>query len=279
MKTKRCSSCKQDVPATSEYFSKNKDGFSNYCRICANERVKLYRKTHQEKMAKYREDTKEQRSKINKQYYEENKEKIDARNNQYNKSHSERLSAYKKEWKIINKDKVAETDRLYNELNKDILLEKGRRYYKVNKGQFAIQHRKYYENNIELVAGFHRTYRINNPELLKISSQRRRAKKYLLPSTLTIDQWENIKQYFESKCCYCGQEKPLEQEHFIALSKGGEYTHNNIIPACRSCNAQKRDKDFFEWYPKHKYYSKKREKYILEFLNYKGNIQQLALTF
>mgnify|MGYP003489420683 CR=1 FL=1 len=79
---------------------------------------------------------------------------------------------------------------------------------------------------------------------------------------------KNIKLEFNNKCAYCGKEKPLSQEHFVALSKGGEFTINNIIPSCQNCNSSKRATDFFEWYPKFKHYSKKREQIILKFLNY-----------
>jgi 5-methylcytosine-specific restriction endonuclease McrA len=104
------------------------------------------------------------------------------------------------------------------------------------------------------------------------------ARKRDLPSTLTMEQWDTIKYAFDNKCCYCGQEKPLEQEHFIPLSKGGEYAHNNIVPACRSCNARKFNTPFEIWFPKQEFYSKKREQRILKFLNYKSDTQQLSLS-
>jgi 5-methylcytosine-specific restriction endonuclease McrA len=84
---------------------------------------------------------------------------------------------------------------------------------------------------------------------------------------------------FDNKCAYCGKEKPLAQDHFVPLSKGGEYTNNNIICSCKSCNSSKSDKDFFEWYPEQLFYSKEREAKILKYLNYdkKTQTQQLAL--
>lgn len=112
-----------------------------------------------------------------------------------------------------------------------------------------------------------------------IRNQKRIAKKRSLPFALVTKQWEQIKLYFNNTCCYCDKPLSLAQEHFIPLNKGGEYTTNNIIPSCLSCNSSKNDKDFFTWYPKYEHYSKKREKKILEFLNYKNGIQQLALTF
>ena len=75
-----------------------------------------------------------------------------------------------------------------------------------------------------------------------------------MPATLTLKQWEQIKKDFDYKCAYCGITETehynqfnerLHQEHFYAMSKGGGLTHNNIIPACKSCNSSKGTKDFF----------------------------------
>lgn len=101
------------------------------------------------------------------------------------------------------------------------------------------------------------------------STQIRNARKRNLKRDLTPLEWEEAKNYFENECCYCGiKETRLAQEHFIALSKGGDYTRNNIVPACTSCNSSKKDSDFFEWYPKQLFYNKNRERKILEYLKY-----------
>ena len=49
-------------------------------------------------------------------------------------------------------------------------------------------------------------------------------------------------------CAYCGEEKILHKDHFVPLSKGGEFTHNNVVPSCACCNVSKSNNDFFEWY-------------------------------
>ena len=76
---------------------------------------------------------------------------------------------------------------------------------------------------------------------------------------------EHLKQFGEQ----------LHQEHFIPLSKGGGYTHNNIIPACRSCNSSKWNNNFFDWYPKQEFYSEEKENFILNFiLNYLKGVEK-----
>lgn len=118
----------------------------------------------------------------------------------------------------------------------------------------------------------------NNKEKRNVYLQKRQSLKKNLPSTLTPVQWEYAKSYFDNKCAYCGEEKFLTQDHLVPLKNGGEYTHNNIIPACQSCNSGKHTKSFFSWYPKFKHYSPERETRILKYLGYsKSGIQQLSL--
>jgi len=117
----------------------------------------------------------------------------------------------------------------------------------------------------------------------KIYHQRRRALKKELRATLTDEQWNLCLEYFQNTCAYCGNKEnnlALAQDHVIPLSKGGEYTINNIIPCCRSCNSKKSNKDLLEWYtPKLDFYSELRKKKILKYLKTNGEIQQLALEF
>jgi len=74
------------------------------------------------------------------------------------------------------------------------------------------------------------------------ATYRRRALDKLLPSTLTAEEWEQIKKHYKYRCVYCGEEKELTRDHIIPLTKGGAFTKDNVVPACRSCNATKYNK-------------------------------------
>jgi len=145
--------------------------------------------------------------------------------------------------------------------------------------------RTYYLNNKQRMKECQKKYRENNKEMVmvyqKIIAQKRRAEKNGLPNSYNRTEWVKTKKHFNNKCAYCGKEAKLTQDHFVPLSKGGEYTINNIVPACKSCNSSKNNRDFFEWYNGQPYYSKQRERKVLNYLNYntKSKIQQLALIF
>jgi hypothetical protein len=50
-----------------------------------------------------------------------------------------------------------------------------------------------------------------------------------------------------SSCAYCGAGGTLEWEHIIPLAVGGPDTIDNLVRACRSCNASKGAKDPYQW--------------------------------
>jgi len=115
-------------------------------------------------------------------------------------------------------------------------------------------------------------------ETMRQKDQRRRALKNNLPATFTKKEWQECKKYFNNSCAYCGKLAPrLHQEHYIPLSKGGEYSKNNIVTACITCNSSKRDYMPDDWYPKQPFYSPEREQKILDYLGYKDGIQQISI--
>ena len=195
-----------------------------------------------------------------------------------------------KEYRIANKEKSAKYKKEYCEKNKEKIAWQKKEWYKKNEPRISKlhkeyndahkeHHKKYREENKEHLKEVMKLWGINNHEKTRRTTQIKRARKKLLPCTLTLEQWEDIKNVFNNKCAYCGAKAPLEQDHFLAMRKGGEYTHNNIIPSCKSCNCSKGMKDFFEWYSTFKHYSKIREAKVLKYLNYnKNSNQQLALT-
>lgn len=49
-------------------------------------------------------------------------------------------------------------------------------------------------------------------------------------------------------CAYCGDStNPLQRDCVLAISRGGRYTLENVVPACRSCNASKCNEEVTTW--------------------------------
>lgn len=151
--------------------------------------------------------------------------------------------------------------------------EVSRRYYEKTKSKSKV---KLYELRKE----DRRLWRARNKDKIRVYRLARKTKKKNAIANFSVEEWEHCKQHFNYKCAYCGSiANNLTQDHFYPLSKGGEYTKENIIPACHSCNSSKSNKNFFEWYKQQSFYDSEKEKKILKYLHYKSNKQQLSILF
>lgn len=186
------------------------------------------------------------------------------------------------EQRLRTKDKKSEYDKIYRIKN----LERKQEYYKKwkeeNREIYLAGKKEYNQKSRDKQKIWHENWVKNNKERYRkrrlINTHKRLAMKRSLPNDFTLTEWEECKKHFGNSCAYCGEKDKLQKEHFIPLSKGGEFTINNILPSCVRCNKSKYIKDFFEWYPQQEFYSKQRERKILKYLNYtKEKEQQLAL--
>lgn len=190
----------------------------------------------------------------------------------------------KKAYRRYAKDKIKEYNKLYRKINREMLNTHNRIYMKENKDKINEYRRKYNQvhkerRNLVNQIWYKATYETNK-EMYRLRKLKRKARLEKLESTLTMEQWEITKSYFNFSCAYCGRKKrTLEQDHFIPLIKNGPYTVGNIIPACRSCNGSKKDNDFFEWYPNYLYYNKEREMAILKYFKLAGVNLHLGKEF
>ena len=255
IKFKVCTKCHRELKANEINFRKQKRGkygLHSQCRECEREASRKWKKENAEKVKEY-----------NQKYRKENKKKI---------------LEYEKRYRLENAEIIKERKRRY--LEKNLERERQRKledYYK-NKKERLKKHKEWLEKNKQRVLERQREYYKEHPDIFAGIRQRRRSRLKKVEHNYTWEEWENCKKYFDYKCCYCGEERELEQDHFIPLNNGGGYTTDNIVPACKSCNSSKRDRDFFEWYKEKPFYSKEREEKILEYLGYKiDNTKQLAL--
>ncbi len=64
---------------------------------------------------------------------------------------------------------------------------------------------------------------------------------------LSNEQWTALQQAWGG-CAYCGAVgKALQRDCVQALSRGGRYTLDNIVPACGSCNTSKCNDEVTGW--------------------------------
>jgi hypothetical protein len=253
METKVCTKCGIEKPVTREYFyivKHGNNGVKNICKQCDADQKKQQFEERITYAQQHRPEIIERRKERNKQLHQ----------------------LRTRESKTVHRVKRTPAELLETRVN----------YYINNKERIKEYNKIRYLNNKESINNQSKCYYFNNKELIKERikqnpekyqpirvrrDQRRRALANQLPSNFTVNQWEECKKHFNGRCAYCEDDRRIEQEHVVPVAKGGSYTRNNIVPACARCNASKGAKNFQAWYHQQSFYSKKRESFIINYLN------------
>lgn len=107
----------------------------------------------------------------------------------------------------------------------------------------------YYQANADKMRAAAREWSRANPELRRAKGAARRAREAGAEGSHTVAEWLQVCRYYGDRCAYCDRSVPLERDHVTPLSLGGSDYIANIVPACRPCNASKRDKPLSTWAP------------------------------
>ena len=79
------------------------------------------------------------------------------------------------------------------------------------------------------------------------AARRRKRRMDRVEHDLTAEQWAALRDSWGG-CAYCGATGvPLQRDCVLALSRGGRYTLDNIVPACRACNTSKCNDEVTGW--------------------------------
>lgn len=120
-----------------------------------------------------------------------------------------------------------------------------------NKDKLAI----YSERNRDSINKSHKAWRLANPERVKIinkigdQNRRTREKK---AGRLSIKRIDHLLEVQMGLCHWCFEPmgEDWEIEHVLALANGGNNADENIVLACRLCNAQKNALFLNDWFAK-----------------------------
>ena len=79
------------------------------------------------------------------------------------------------------------------------------------------------------------------------AARKRKKRMAAVDHDLTAEQWAAIKDAWEG-CAYCGAtEAALQRDCVMAISRGGRYTIDNVVPACAKCNTSKCNDEVTGW--------------------------------
>lgn len=194
------------------------------CRKCNNKQALLWSHRNKNKKSEsYRRWAKKNPEKLRLNRYdyflrhrEKNKELCRLKYN----SNKEKYKLINKKWQVRNQDRV-----------------------KVIKANWYQLHRNETILRTKL-------WKKNNPEQSRLLASRnchvRRSRIKNTIRTLTAKQWQDILTEHDFRCAYCGirfsQTTPPTKDHKIPVKLGGDFTYENIVPACLSCNSRKHTK-------------------------------------
>ena len=231
---KICSGC--HTPKLLKDFRNDKyrpDGKSSKCRKCKQQRAKeLYDlcpeagpartarwiAARPEKRQAYEATHKQEKSARGKARYLVKKEVILAQNAQWYAEHKEERKLTMAAWEERNRAK--------------------------RKAQKAAQ----YLANPEPRRAYNAAWEAAHPGYGAIKWQRRTSRQAGAEIVdLSQAQWEEILERSKYRCCYCPDDckacrrktHKFQQEHLEPVVRSGNYTVQNILPACPECNAKK----------------------------------------
>ena len=79
------------------------------------------------------------------------------------------------------------------------------------------------------------------------ASRRRQRRVAAVVNDLTDAQWVALQAAWAG-CAYCGRsDGALQRDCVLPISRGGRYTFDNVVPACRSCNTSKCNDEVTAW--------------------------------
>jgi hypothetical protein len=135
-----------------------------------------------------------------------------------------------------------------------------------NKPEYKEKRKEYRQKNKEILNEKSKQWRVENIDKVKIIVQRANARKRSDQSIFyTNAELQEQFAKFKNECAYCGKKTGgMTIDHMYPVCNGSVDCIENIVPACISCNAGKRNKEMYEWYSKKPFFSQKRFDKIIE---------------
>lgn len=118
-------------------------------------------------------------------------------------------------------------------------------YREANPDQINATNRRYRDRNRERVREWGRVAYAQDPAAGCAKVHRRRA--LVAGATTEFVDEAAIYERDGYMCLYCGATEDLTLDHIVALNNGGPHCEDNLVVACRRCNASKGTRPLEEW--------------------------------
>lgn len=143
---KKCSRCKFDFPATSEYFYRNKnkkDGLYSICKKCYKEKHIKYKDSAKKYYANWRKNNEEELKIKKKQYYLNHKRERIEYGRKYAENNKSKVKEYKAKHYLKNAEKLKNKAKERWQEKRDEIREYRKKYDKINAEKIRDRNKKY----------------------------------------------------------------------------------------------------------------------------------------
>lgn len=180
-----------------------------------------------------------------------------------------------KNWRKSNPEKKKAQDAIYAQRHAEDLAAKKKQHYLENREMYRAMVQRYETNHREKRRLKAKKYRQteNGKNTVRRGNYVRKLRIKAYRTPYTSDQVQQRLLDFNRSCAYCCSEfsaensqKVLQWDHFYPLSRGGWDSIDNLVPACASCNSNKKNKHPLDWYKSKEFYSKQQWDFILHLL-------------
>lgn len=117
-------------------------------------------------------------------------------------------------------------------------------YRRNRETRIAAANKRIYDD-LERHKRYVKTYKRKNKPIIAAATRRRNARKR--QNGIYKITKKELNQLLAKSCFYCGATENITIDHIIAIARGGTDSIGNLVPACKSCNSQKRDLTIMEW--------------------------------
>lgn len=150
---------------------------------------------------------------------------------------------YSQAWYHANRDRARAQQAQYRATRRDVDRERVRAWRAANPDRVRDAVRAYHAAHTDAIRERRREYRDANRDKIRALNNRRKAmQRNVEINDLTPDEWVEIIARSDGRCAYCGcVPDRITMDHVIPLSRGGNHTASNVVPACGPCNSRKGD--------------------------------------
>jgi 5-methylcytosine-specific restriction endonuclease McrA len=137
----------------------------------------------------------------------------------------------------------------YDRSNASRVSKRRKEWRRANRTRLTAKRREWVRNNPKRWQATVRRHYDRHPEQLVANQRRRYARaRGATEGDFTAQDWKRLLEVYGQTCAYCQSGQALHADHLMPLSRGGQHTLENIVPACRHCNSRKHAKTPLEWF-------------------------------